>query len=228
MGMLAAEQSATAAFVAGKVLHELGNPAAAIKSNLSYLLDVLPALGARFSGREKETFDDALAAIAETEQANDALVGRLEQMRAADTNFAVGASTDLVTLLPGFIGPGLLFSGEIGLPDAYLDVTGQPSIWGVLLFRIAAMFESTPRSPVQIAVARVGEAVTLRFTAPSLVPADDTPLRAVAPFVLARKGPDVRIDLMSLDDLVGRLRGSLQREDLADGGVTLILTVPRV
>ncbi|MDZ4693543.1 MAG: hypothetical protein SGI86_00220 [Deltaproteobacteria bacterium] len=228
--VLAAEQTATAAFVAGKVLHELGNPAAAIKSNLSFVLDVLPGLAVQLSGPDRETFEEAVAAVRETEQANDALVARLEQLRAADTNFAAGPTTDIVVLAQRFAAPagGPMFNCTLSNAEPGLMIMGTPAVWSVVFFRVAAILKGgdTLGVGVELELARVGSELELRFSSASWSTIAGTPLEGVAPFVLARKVRHARIDETALDDLLGRLQGRLQRSGSSGALLGLTITVP--
>jgi hypothetical protein len=228
--VLAAEQTATAAFVAGKVLHELGNPAAAIKSNLGFILDVLPVFAAQMSGQDRETFEEAVAAIRETEQANDALVARLEQLREADTNFAAGPTTEIVALVQRFCAgsEGRLFNCKLSGAEAALKVAGAPVVWSVVFLRVAAILQGhdVSRAPIELELARVGADLELRFSGSTWVTLEGTPLAGVAPFVLARKAGHVRIDEMALDDLLGRLQGRLRRSEQQGALSGLTITVP--
>ncbi len=228
--VLAAEQTATAAFVAGKVLHELGNPAAAIKSNLSFVLDVLPGFVAQLSGQDRETFQEALAAIRETEQANDALVARLEQLRAADTNFAAGSTTDIVDLAQNFSTPAgdHVFNCKPFQTTARPRVVGSHWVWSVVLLRVAAILgsERSAGARVELELVRLGADLELRFSGSTWVSVAGTPLEGVAPFILARKASHVRIDEMALDDLLGRLQSRLRRAESNGALLGLTITAP--
>jgi len=92
------EQQATAAVLLRKVLHELGNPAAALRSNLGYLSDAmgdLPSLIRSDKQSAVEATADLAQVVREAVGAVDDMVQRIEILRAGDVRPAASSRSQL-------------------------------------------------------------------------------------------------------------------------------------
>jgi signal transduction histidine kinase len=86
--LIASEQQTTSAFVLGRILHEIGNPAASVHANVRWLSDSINALEGTLGPRGKQ-IDDQLKEIhlaaADAMEGMAELLRRIERFREGDT-----------------------------------------------------------------------------------------------------------------------------------------------